>query len=81
MLLKAKTESDAYLTTRKIDAEKETRRRLDEEITRLKYLMKINPTVRTEELEYLQTTKLNTLDAVKNATMRLEATRLIVVVP
>lgn len=81
MLMKAKKESDAYLTTRKIDAEKETRRILDEEITRLESLMKINPTVRTEELDYLQKTKLNALDAVKNATMRLEATRLIVVVP
>ena len=81
MLVKAKKESDAYLTTRKIDAEKETRRILDGEITRLESLMKINPTVRTEELDYLQTTKLNALDAVKNATMRLEATRLIVVVP
>ena len=79
--MKAKKESDAYLTTRKIDAEKETRRILDEEITRLESLMKINPTVRTEELDYLQKTKLNALDAVKNATMRLEATRLIVVVP
>ena len=42
--------------------------------------MKVNPTVRSEELDYLKTTKANALNAVKNATMRLEATRLIVVV-
>ena len=80
MLTKAKQESDEFLITKKINAEKETRRILDAEIERLESLMKVNPTVRSEELDYLKTTKANALNAVKNATMRLEATRLIVVV-
>ena len=42
--------------------------------------MKVNPNVREEELEYLHKTKISVLDAIKNATMRLDAIRLIVVV-
>ena len=80
MLIKAKQESEEFLITKKINAEKETRRILDAEIERLESLMKVNLTVRSEELDYLKTTKANALNAVKNATMRLEATRLIVVV-
>ena len=80
MLTKAKQESDEFLITKKINAEKETRRILDAEIERLESLMKVNPTVRPEELDYLKTTKANVLNTVKNATMRLEAIRLIVVV-
>ena len=80
MLIKAKQESEEFLITKKINAEKETRRILDAEIERLESLMKVNLTVRSEELDHLKTTKANALNAVKNATMRLEATRLIVVV-
>ena len=80
MLTRAKQESDEFLITKKIDAEKETTRILDAEIERLESLMKVNPTVRSEELDYLKRTKANALNAVKNATMRLEAARLIVVV-
>ncbi|MAI41611.1 MAG: RNA polymerase-associated protein RapA [Gammaproteobacteria bacterium] len=80
MLIKSSEESNDHLNTKKLDAEEETERKFDAEIIRLDSLMKVNPNVREEELEYLHKTKISVLDAIKNATMRLDAIRLIVVV-
>ncbi|MCY7294263.1 RNA polymerase-associated protein RapA [Alteromonas sp. a30] len=51
---------------------------LDDEIARLKALRKVNPSVREEEITFIEQQKAGLLSAISNAKLRLEAVRLVV---
>jgi len=53
--------------------------KMDFEIDRLTTLKKVNPNIREDEVEHLKTTKSKMHDYIDNASLRLDATRIIIV--
>ncbi len=79
MLDAARNFADEHLSKVRTTATEKTESAMDAELSRLDDLMKVNPTIRPEEIEYLRLTKELVQEAIGNAGMRLDAVRVIVV--
>ena len=60
------------------NAEQQTRQHLDEELTRLIALRKVNKNIRQDEIDTLQTQRKQMLQYLQQATWRLDCLRVIV---
>jgi len=79
LLDKTKILASSQLTEILSTAQKNITTKMDLEIDRLVTLEKLNPNIREDEIEYLRVTKNKMLDHINNATLRLDATRIIIV--
>lgn len=79
MLEAAQTEAETSLTGIRDAALARMQSDLDEETSRLRNLAKVNPLVRTEEIEFLESQRERLTKALEATEMRLEAVRVIVV--
>ncbi|VAW91247.1 RNA polymerase associated protein RapA [hydrothermal vent metagenome] len=80
MLLEhATNNANTQLTTMINNAHQNINSKMDFEIDRLTTLKKLNPNIREDEIEHLQVTQNNMHEYINNATLRLDATRIIIV--
>jgi ATP-dependent helicase HepA len=79
LLDKSKALASSQLTETLSIANKNVTTKMDLEIDRLTTLKKFNPNIREDEIEYLQNTKNKMCDYITNATLRLDATRIMIV--
>ncbi len=80
MLLEhATTHANQLLTEIISNAHQSVNTKMDFEIDRLTTLKKLNPNIREDEIEHLQITQTKMHEYINNATLRLDATRIIIV--